>query len=427
MKQNMLYIKELIKKDFLDKLTADERIILDAIRRQYDQEEYDDIEVEVLSSLDEPLPPGPLDDWSPDMDKIIKRGRAIERRARNTRWTKYAAAAVALLVLTGAVLNWLGWNRLDLDFEWGNKDLLQQASKRDIPFEESSCLLYAGDSTWIEIDRESRGKITQVGSLLISRAEDGVLYISQTAAETQETPKIAQIYLYTKPRQQCVIQLHNGTRLRINAQTYLEYPIMQSADTAFIRLTGEAYVESYNKNNKKMLHIGISKGKILTQQASFYIRSNADESKIMLRNGIATLYAKNKIKGLRLTQRGDFGAITKLLSAEESTPADTLILAHNHDIEQAKQWTHKIRKYNDMPLVAFMHEMSRWEGFTIKNWDCIPKDKPITISIPYTSGMDQIWAAIRERGVPLYQKNTLISFCAEDIRKETKLALAPDK
>ncbi|SKC01564.1 FecR family protein [Sphingobacterium nematocida] len=426
MGQNTLYIKELIKKDLLDRLTADERIILDAIRRQYDQEEYDDMEVEVLSALEESLPLGPLDDWHPDMDKIIKRGRAIERRTRNTRWTKYTAAAVALLVLTATALNWLEWTALDLDFEWRNRNLLQQASKKDIPFGESSCLLYAGDSTWIEINRESKGKITQVGNLLISRAEDGVLHISQAVAEAQEAPKIAQIYLYTKPRQQCVVQLHNGARLRINAQTYLEYPIMQSADTASIRVTGEAYVEVYNKSNKEMLHIGINKGKILTKQASFYIRSNADESKIMLRNGIATLYAENKNKGLRLSQRGDFGAITKLLSAQESTSVDTLLLARNQDIEQAKQWTHKVRKYDDMPLTAFMHEMSRWEGFTIKNWDCIPKDKPITIAIPYTGGMDLIWAAIRERGVPLYQKNTLISFCAEDIDQDTKLAIAPD-
>ena len=425
MEQNTLYIKELIKKDLLDRLTADERIILDAIRRQYDEEEYDDRVVEVLSSLEEPLPPGPLGDWRPDMDKIIKRGWAIERRTRNTRWTKYTAAAVVLLVLTATALNWLEWTALDLDFEWRNRNLLQQASKKDIPFGESSCLLYAGDSTWIEINRESKGKITQVGNLLIARADDGVLHISQAAAEAQQTPKLDHIYLYTKPRQQCVVQLHNGARLRINAQTYLEYPIMQSADTASIRVTGEAYVEVYNKSNKEMLHIAINKGEIWTKKASFYVRSNADESKIMLRGGIASLYAKNKDKGLRLTQRGDFGAITKLLSAQESTSVDTLLLARNQDIEQAKQWTHKVRKYNDMPLTAFMHEMSRWDGFTIKNWDCIPKDKPITISIPYTSGMDKIWAAIRESGVPVYQKNSLISFCAEETRKDTKLAIAP--
>ena len=77
--------------------------------------------------------------------------------------------------------------------------------------------------------------------------------------------------------------------------------------------------------------------------------------------------------------------------------------------------------YRDVPLVAFVHEMSHWEGFTIKNWDCIPKDKPITISIPYTGGTDEVLVAIRHDGWLLYEENTMISFCPDDVKPKIAL------
>jgi len=95
----------------------------------------------------------------------------------------------------------------------------------------------------------------------------------------------------------------------------------------------------------------------------------------------------------------------------------------NQDFKEAKMWTRKIRVYKDIPLYVFVDEMSRWEGFTIKKWDCIPKNKHLSVSICYQSGREEVYSAIRQAGVLLHEEKGMISFCPED--KRDRIAMKP--
>lgn len=69
-----------------------------------------------------------------------------------------------------------------------------------------------------------------------------------------------------------------------------------------------------------------------------------------------------------------------------------------------------------MPLRAFVDEMSRWEGFTIKRWECIPKDKHISIAICYQSGREEVYSGIRQADVLQQEGKGIVSFCLKDKR-----------
>jgi len=86
-----------------------------------------------------------------------------------------------------------------------------------------------------------------------------------------------------------------------------------------------------------------------------------------------------------------------------------------------KMWTRKVRTYKNMPLRAFVDDMSRWEGFTIKRWDCLPKNKFVTISVHYQSEKEEVYSAIRDAGVFLYEQKGMLSFCPED--EKNKVAM----
>lgn len=102
---------------------------------------------------------------------------------------------------------------------------------------------------------------------------------------------------------------------------------------------------------------------------------------------------------------------------------DTISYMANQDFKEAKMWTRKIRVYKDIPLYVFVDEMSRWEGFTIKKWDCIPKNKHLSVSICYQSGREEVYSAIRQAGVLLHEEKGMISFCPED--KRDRIAMKP--
>ncbi|RKO69386.1 hypothetical protein D7322_21740, partial [Sphingobacterium puteale] len=108
-------------------------------------------------------------------------------------------------------------------------------------------------------------------------------------------------------------------------------------------------------------------------------------------------------------------------------PRDTMSYVANQDFKEAKMWTRKIRIYRNMPLWAFVDEMSRWEGFTIKRWECIPKDKHISAAICYQSGKEEVYSAIRQAGVLLHEEKGMISFCPEDKRDRVAMRLLVEK
>lgn len=113
----------------------------------------------------------------------------------------------------------------------------------------------------------------------------------------------------------------------------------------------------------------------------------------------------------------DLGAIRTTRAGQTGVARDTLMFAQNIDFESAIMWTKVVRRYENIPLRAFVEEMSRWEGFTIKDWSCIPKDKVITVSVCYRNDRNQVYAVIRNAGVVLYEEKGIISFCPEDTKK----------
>lgn len=92
-------------------------------------------------------------------------------------------------------------------------------------------------------------------------------------------------------------------------------------------------------------------------------------------------------------------------------PRDTISYVANQDFKEAKMWTRKICIYKDMPLRAFVDEMSCWEGFTIKKTGLHPNNKHISLSICYQSGREEVYSAVRQAGVLVQEEKGMVSFC----------------
>jgi len=242
-----------------------------------------------------------------------------------------------------------------------------------------------------------------------------VLKIERRAGN-HEAPTIANLEIYTEARQQCVLETEDGTRIRMNAQTWLRYPI-QKRDIAYIDLIGEAYVVT----SEKTFIVGTVKGKVTSTSSDFVIKAVKESTKIVLNNGKLDLYAYNLKKSKRLHSPRDLGVLMADWLDKSIVPKDTLFRMADMNFEMAKMWTRKVRTYENIPLRAFVEEMSRWEGFTIKQWDCLPKNKFITTSVHYQSAKEEVYSAIKDAGVLLYEERGMLSFCPQD--KKNKIAM----
>lgn len=422
MERDTIKVQELIKKQLLEIISPEEETDLKEKRSHYTEDEYDLMVVEVLRQLEGQLPKDPLEDWTPDYGEIKRRGEAIRRKGQIKRYSK-AGYAAALLLFVGAALLFLFYPHKKEDIMLHLEgQCLGVADDTEIPLIESSCLLLAADSTWIRIEQDTFGTLLQLGELAVNRTGEGLLRIQRKPMAGGEKSALKSLNIYTAPRQQCVVELEDGTRVRMNAQSQLIYPLGKG-DSTVVYIKGEAYVDANSRNKNTPLIIATEKGKVMTSRADFLIRSDKNETKTMLNAGKITQYSYRLDKIQTLVSPGDFGFVGAKYAGKNQPPRDTMSYVANQDFKEAKMWTRKIRVYRNMPLRAFVDEMSRWEGFTIKRWECIPKDKQISAAICYQSGREEVYGAIRQAGVLLHEEKGMISFCPEDKRDRVAMRL----
>jgi hypothetical protein len=424
MERDNTKLEKLIRKQLLDTITQPEEIELTELKKNYTETAYDLMVIEVLRQLEDQLPKDTLDDWEPDYNRIKKQGK--ERRiARKIRLFSEIGYAAGILLFIGSILLYVFYPKqkepamLLLEGQCTNV-----ADDTEIPLMESSCFLLSTDSTWVKVKPDKFGAIMQLGDLAVTRTKEGLLQIQRKQVTKDNTSTLKSLEIYTEPQQQCVVELEDGTRIRMNAQSRLSYPLVKQ-DSMWIYLKGEAYVDARKRYKNAPLVIGTERGEVLTMSADFLVRSDKYYTKTMLNVGRLDLYARNLKKVQALTLPGDLGFVETVFRNKNKFAKDTIGYVGDQHFESAKNWVRKIRVYKEIPLRVFVDEMSRWEGFKVTKTDCLPKDKCISVAICYRSGPEEVFAAIRQAGVLLYEERGMISFCPED--KHDRVAMRPSE
>ncbi|MDR2275762.1 MAG: FecR family protein [Sphingobacterium sp.] len=284
MERDNIKVQELIKKQLLEIITREEEVELAARRAYYAEQEYDAIFIKVLGELEGQLPKDELDEWTPDYAEIKRRGEAIRKKGKIKRHSEVGYAA-ALLLFIGGVFFYLFYPGKKEDMMLHLEgSCLGVTDKAEIPLIESSCLLLVADSTWIRVDQDTFGTIVQLGELAVTRTREGLLRIQRQPVENSVTSSLKNLEIYTAPRQQCVVELEDGTKIRMNAQSRLSYPLLKR-DSTVVYMKGEAYVDANKRHGSAPLIIGNEKGKVMANRADFLIRSDKNEIKTMLNDG----------------------------------------------------------------------------------------------------------------------------------------------
>lgn len=413
MKYNSIYIEGLIRKYLLRQLTAEEGIALEKERAGMAEDEYDRLVVEVLRRMESELAIARSVNWSPDYSDIRRREQAVLRRRRWRYLKKVTPKAAFWVAIIGFsafvfVLRYQGD-----DVQYGGLNCGYLTKDTEIPVSESAGSIWVGDSLYANVEDHTLGEIIVVGNLRISRTAEGALQIRRTTvANLQENS--SPVIIRTATRQQCVLYLDNGTSIRLNAQSYVHISPAYRKGASLV-FGGEAHVKATGKRNALVLQTNV--GRVSARDAEFVVRSVPGETKALLRSGELQLTGTDPSERLDMICPYDLGVIRTVPANGSVGIRDTLLYAANVDFESAITWTRAKRTYKDMPLRAYVEEMSRWDGFKINDWKCLPQDKKVTVDVCYKDGTDEILATIRGAGVVLYENKGLISFCPEQSKK----------
>ncbi|MEH6309106.1 hypothetical protein RYH73_25875 [Olivibacter sp. CPCC 100613] len=114
---------------------------------------------------------------------------------------------------------------------------------------------------------------------------------------------------------------------------------------------------------------------------------------------------------LELDCYGALGVVASYRKKNSNVSTDSLTYSPYGNPSGELTWTKAVRTYRDVPLRQFVTEASRWQGFRVENIYCIPADVRISISVCYKAPMNEVFAAIREKGVMMYERQGMVSFC----------------
>jgi transmembrane sensor len=297
-------------------------------------------------------------------------------------WKRWVAAAA---ILAGVVTGSYFYSHIAGSH---TPDTLSSAATS--PGKEHAVLTLANGQQ-INLDTSTNGVIAQHGGITVINMKGTLSFNNQggpaeTGYNTIETGKGNQYQLI----------LPDGSKVRLNAASSLQFPVSFTGTQRKVTLSGEGYFD-IAPNAEKTFVVAIPHVEIQVLGTEFNVMAYGDEPAAK-----ATL-----VKGSILLASGS--QKTLLQPGKEGTIHTAGITVNDVDVEQAIAWKNGMISFVDAPLDAVMRQIARWYDVEISFRGTAPEKRffglldrnvPLSVILEYLEGQG-IQSSVQGRHVVL--------------------------
>lgn len=272
---------------------------------------------------------------------------------------KYAAAAI----ITGALVTTAVWvyNRLNSKPDVAALPM-EQRFHNDVQPGNDKAILQLADGRSIVLDSLRNGTIANQGNTAVKKL-DGMVQYNSSLQNREGT--IAWNTLRTPRGGQYQLQLPDGSKVWLNAQSSLRFPAAFTGNERLVELTGEAYFE-VTKNPLMPFRVNIKNaaGKPAEQVevlgTHFNINAYDDEE------AMRTTLLEGKVKVVDRTPSGTAAGSPidslVLLPGQQSIALANapLTVDHSPNIDQIMGWKNGLFTFENASIASIMRQVSRW-------------------------------------------------------------------
>lgn len=333
------------------------------------------------------------------LQNILRKGeyskvRTVKSKMSFVMWVR--AAAAILILVTGTYLFTSRKSEVKTTAKTGVKktDPVLPGGNR--------ALLTMADGTTILLDSMENGTLQQGGARI--NKQGGMLTFHSQASMSDNEGKVLYNTLSTPSGGQYQVILPDGSKVWLNAESSLKFPVAFSGDSRLVFLKGEGYFEVAKKPSMPF-QVSADGAMIEVLGTHFNINAYTDE------NSIATTVLEGSVKVSR--QGVENNIDYALLKAGEQAGLDKsgeFKIDTQSDLEQVVAWKNEMFQFNNADLLSMMRQFSRWYSVKIEFKGTVPARK-FSGKFSRNMTLDQLVEMLRYAGINMKtDKNNIVVF-----------------
>ncbi len=306
----------------------------------------------------------------------FKERRGHSGRIRIVRWV---AVVAAVWVLALGVTLWMTFGKKE------NVAPLPVASKI-IPAGEKKATLTLADGTEVHVE-EITAQILQEKGMNIEYRNGEIVYHKSE----EKTTEVVYNKLEVPRGGECMIKLDDGTKVWVNAETKLKYPVAFVGDRREVVLEGEAFFDV--AKNEKPFIVKTSFGDVRVLGTAFGISAYASESE-----SYTTL-----VRGKVSVEREGGEPVVILPGEQVVTSKDGKMIKQQVDVEEFVGWKDGIYVFKEKSLGEIMKTLERWYNISVDFQDKSLVDLPFTGNLKRYDDINVFFDALTRTGDMKYR------------------------
>lgn len=276
---------------------------------------------------------------------------------RSSTFTRIAAAAIILVIVSAAFWWYYPATPPEQPLAKGKAPATDVAAPAD-----SRATITLANGQQIILDSNRNGILASEGAVRIERADDGAITYKGAVAET-----VYNTLFNPRGSKPVSLTLSDGSRVWLNSESSLRYPVAFSGKQRPVEITGEAYFE-VTRNPAMPFRVSIAgKGTVEVLGTHFNVNSYPDESNTR----ITLLEGSVRVALLA-------GSPTVIQPGQQAVynnaqPSGTAITVKNGvNIDAVMAWKNGFFHFDQADLYAVMRQLARWYNIEVKYEGKIP-------------------------------------------------------
>ena len=306
----------------------------------------------------------------------FKERRGHSGRIRIVRWV---AVVAAVWVLALGVTLWMTFGKKE------NVAPLPVASKI-IPAGEKKATLTLADGTEVHVE-EITARVLQEKGMNIEYRNGEIVYHKSE----EETTEVVYNKLEVPRGGECMIKLDDGTKVWVNAETKLKYPVVFVGDRREVVLEGEAFFDV--AKNEKPFIVKTSFGDVRVLGTAFGISAYASEPE-----SYTTL-----VRGKVSVEREGIKPVVILPGEQVVTFKDGKMIKQEVDVEEFVGWKDGIYVFKEKSLGEIMKTLERWYNISVDFQEKSLVDLPFTGNLKRYDDINVFFDALTRTGDMKYR------------------------